>query len=122
MRLRCCPNCGCSMAYSIRIAPTLAERLNHITTYIKDELGLPQSAAALYNDLESKFAVLADFPRAYMVDEEASEAIGEEVRGVNVRSFKLLYWIDDDAQVVLAFALQFRGEDPKKLKKAKFLL
>lgn len=110
------------MAYSIRIAPTLAERLNHITTYIKDELGLPQSAAALYNDLESKFAVLADFPRAYMVDEEASEAIGEEVRGVNVRSFKLLYWIDDDAQVILAFALQFRGEDPKKLKKAKFLL
>lgn len=122
MRLRCCPNCGCSMAYSIRIAPTLAERLNHITTYIKDELGLPQSAAALYDDLESKFAVLADFPRAYMVDEEASEVIGEEVRGVNVRSFKLLYWIDDDAQVVLAFTLQFRGEDPKKLRKAKFLL
>lgn len=110
------------MAYSIRIAPTLAERLNHITTYIKDELGLPQSAAALYDDLESKFAVLADFPRAYMVDEEASEVIGEEVRGVNVRSFKLLYWIDDDAQVVLAFTLQFRGEDPKKLRKAKFLL
>lgn len=110
------------MAYSIRIAPTLAERLNHITTYIKDELGLPQSAAALYDDLESKFAVLADFPRAYMADEEASEVIGEEVRGVNVRSFKLLYWIDDDAQVVLAFTLQFRGEDPKKLRKAKFLL
>lgn len=122
MRLRCCPNCGCNMAYSIRIAPTLAERLDHITTYIKDELGLPQSAAALYDDLESKFAVLADYPRAYMVDEEASEVIGEEARGVNVRSFKLLYWIDDDAQVVLAFTLQFRGEDPKKLRKAKFLL
>ena len=110
------------MAYSIRIAPTLAERLDHITTYIKDELGLPQSAGALYDDLESKFAVLAEFPRAYMVDEEASGVIGEEVRGVNVRSFKLLYWIDDDAQVVLAFALQFRGEDPETLRKAKFLL
>lgn len=110
------------MAYSIQMTPSTTKRLNEITTYIEDELCLPQSAAALYDDLKSKFSVLAEFPRAYMVDEEASEAVGMEVRSVNVRSFKLLYWIDDTEQVVLAFSIRFRGEDPQTLKKMGSLL
>lgn len=109
------------MAYNIRIAPAFAKRLNDTTAYIAEELGLPQSAAALHDELETKLKIIAEFPRAYMVDEEASKAIGEEVRGANIRSFKLMYWIDDDEKAVLAFALRFRGEDPKLLKRYRFL-
>ena len=108
------------MAYSIRITPTFEERLDSITTHIEEMLGLPQSAAALYDDLASKFSTNAEFPRAYMVDEEASKAIGQEVRGANVRSFRLLYWIDDAEQTVLVFALRFRGEDSEALREYPF--
>ncbi|WP_159060025.1 type II toxin-antitoxin system RelE/ParE family toxin [Collinsella provencensis] len=110
------------MTYRIRVVPALTERLGEITTYIRDDLGLPKSASMLYDDLEAKFAVIEEFPRAYMVDKDASRAIGEEIRGVSIRSFKLLYWIDDAEQTVLAFAILFRGEDPKALSKNTFLL
>lgn len=109
------------MAYSIRIAPAFEERLDHITSYIEEELGLPQSAAALYDDLASKFSIIAKFPRAYMVDEDATRVIGQEVHSANIRSFKLLYWIDDVEQTVLVFALRFQGESPELLKKYPFL-
>lgn len=109
------------MAYSIHIAPAFEERLDRITTHIEEELGLPKSAATLYDDLASKFSTIAEFPRAYMVDEEASKVIGQEVHGANVRSFRLLYWIDDTEQTILVFALRFHGENSDFLKEYPFL-
>lgn len=104
------------MAYSVKFSRTARERLDENTRYLTEELHLTSSVVSMYDDLESKLNVLRQFPRAYAIDEEVCEATGHTVRSARVRSFRLLYHVDDEKGVVLVFSVRFCSEDPATIR------
>lgn len=103
------------MVYDVVASPRTQERLAEAVAYIANELGLRRSAAALLDEFEKKCEALSALPNGFSIDEEASELIGITIRKIYVRSFKLLYHVDEQGGVVHLLTLRFKNADPATL-------
>ena len=99
----------------IVVSPKAREQIENAERYIREEQCLPKSAENLMQAIEDAFGVLQMFPKAYPIDEQRSLLSGKEIRRVNVRSFRMLYRIDDtDTVRILSF--RFGNEKPSSLR------
>lgn len=71
--------------YEVRLTPSAMEQISDAVSYVRDDLGAPQAAARLLEELEEAVMGLASLPnRFHAVDAEPLLSAG--VRRMNVRA------------------------------------
>lgn len=105
-------------SYKIIVSPAARGQITRNARYIRDELGLPQSALDLIDAIDDKFSVLTAFPYAYPVDEKASILAGKEIRCASMKAYRLLYRVDAEKNEIHILSLRFGSENPKALRRS----
>ena len=83
---------------------------------MRNDLGMPNAADRLFDDLASAAAGLARMPKRFRVAyENASDALS--VRRMNVRKYVVLYVVDDDEGVVTIIAVLYGSLSQRRIKR-----
>jgi plasmid stabilization system protein ParE len=102
------------MAYSVRETESAGQDLDGILEYMAGKLGNVSAAAAFADELDDKYAKLADNPYMY---EEAMDA-GLKRRGyrrIPVKNYVILYLVDEARREVIIARIFYGKQDYIKL-------
>lgn len=105
--------------YEVRVTEQAQEQLSAILNYIIYEIGAPEAAGNLLDDIEECIMGLDRYPEKYsLVDEEPWRTEG--VRKVLVDNFIVYFWIDKLLWVVQVIAVIYSKRNQiEQLKKIK---
>lgn len=99
------------MAYSIEITKRFEERLDQAIDYVLNTLCAPRAAKAILDEYEQQLERIAQTPDWFPVDHGLSEIVGAEIHRAIVRSYRILYWINESTQTVHLVSFRHRTED-----------
>ncbi|MBP3894180.1 MAG: type II toxin-antitoxin system RelE/ParE family toxin [Atopobiaceae bacterium] len=90
--------------YEVRLTPSAMAQISDAVSYVRDDLGMPQAATKLLDELEKAVMGLANLPnRFHAVDAEPLLSAG--VRRMNVRKYSVFYRVDETSLAVDVFAV-----------------
>jgi plasmid stabilization system protein ParE len=86
--------------FKIEYLPSAESDLAEIFHYIAGELGAPEAAARLLDEIDKTAEALVSFPYAYHVYFPGFESGIFEFRMVRIKSFLLFYYVIDDTVTI----------------------
>ena len=99
-----------AITYKVKVTRQALEQIQEITHYVAHELGAPDAADDLLDEMENMINSLADMPkRLSLVDEEPWRTEG--VRKALVKNFIIYFWIDEENVKVQVVAVIYEKRD-----------
>lgn len=99
------------MAYRIEVTKKFEERLDETIDYILNTPRAPRAAKTILDEYELQIERIAQTPDWFPVDHGLSETLGERIHRAMVRSYFILYWVDQSAQTVYLLTFRHRTEE-----------
>lgn len=84
---------GQNMAYNVYLATPAQNELESAVEYLALRTASPHVIRRLLNDYEMAIGALETNPFAYPIDLAATEALGQEIRKIRVKPYRLFYRI-----------------------------
>ena len=92
------------MTYRVIYAPSVREDIRQHVAYLRGESVTAATIEQWYVKLFELIDSLDEWPDRFPVDEVQSEAVGEEIRKLNVGDYLVFYQVDHERKEVNVFA------------------
>ena len=100
--------------YSLEYLPIARRDLVEAVSYISHDLGSPEAALRLAEEVERAGERLQQFPYAWPVY-QASRPLERDYRKLLVENFFLFYWVDEQRRLVTVARVIYARRDYGKL-------
>jgi len=100
------------MQYTVEYKPYFRKCLTEVEGYITDEIGNPRSAEMIVGSIIKYCRMLKIFPKGNPV---FLKKRGKELRLMHIRSYTVVFSVDDERRVVSVEALYYSRRDVEGL-------